>query len=89
MTMTKKGAKEIRDKLARRYPTVSEKIWLRDVRTVASVLVNGVKEEYSRVFIDEALMMHTGTIRFLNALTCAGEVYMIGDVNQSKSQIPH
>lgn len=80
--MTKEEAKEIQDKLARRYPTLSEKIWLRDVRTVASVLVNGVKEEYSRVFIDEALMMHAEMIGFLSVLTSAAELYMIGDVNQ-------
>lgn len=75
LIMTKEEAKEIRGRLSRRHPEVSQKIWLRDVRTVASVLVNGVKEKYDGVFTDEA-------IGFVAVLTSVSEVYMIGDVDQ-------
>ena len=75
LTMTKEEAKEIRGRLSRRHPEVSQKIWLRDVRTVASVLVNGAKEKYDGVFIDEA-------IGFVAVLTSVSQVYMIGDVDQ-------
>nr|UDL14011.1 MAG: RNA dependent RNA polymerase [Xiangshan martelli-like virus 3] len=81
LTMTTEGRNDIRKRLSRKG-----KLNDRDarvcVRTVASVLVNGVKEEFMRVFLDEALMLHAGSIGFVAALSRVKEIVMIGDVQQ-------
>lgn len=79
LTMTKEGMYDVRKRLLHLYPE-KEKVIERDVRTVASVLVNGVKLDYDRLFIDEALMMHAGDWVF--ELTGVENVVMIGDINQ-------
>lgn len=79
--MTKEGMIDVRKRLLVKYPG-NERMIERDVRTVASMLVNGCKIDYNRLFIDEALMMHAGTIGFLAYLTGVQTVIMIGNVNQ-------
>lgn len=83
LTMTCEGRDEVRERLSARKDLGITGVEDR-VRTVASVLVNGGGEssEVDRVFVDEALMMHAGTILFLVELLRARELYMIGDVNQ-------
>ena len=50
---------------------------------MASTLVNGFgKESFSRLMVDEALMNHFGAIVMVSRLSGAGEIVLIGDVNQ-------
>lgn len=60
------------------------KLYSRQVRTVASVLINGMREHEgcTRLLLDEALMNHFGAIVMACKVTGATHVVLIGDVNQ-------
>lgn len=56
-------------------------------RTLHSFLINSTRHiqqgnQYNRLIIDEALMIHAGEILFAAALSGAKEVLLIGDTNQ-------
>lgn len=80
ITTTTEAAKDLREKLAYRIGDLVKT----KVRTMASVLVNGFKknERYIRLIVDEALMNHFGAIIMASRLSGAGEIVLIGDVNQ-------
>ena len=82
ITTTVEAAKDLREKLAYRMGTDAAK----KVRTMASMLINGVSESErtncKRILIDEALMNHFGAIVMATRITGASEVVLIGDQNQ-------
>ncbi|QOC69615.1 RNA replicase component [Hoya necrotic spot virus] len=53
-----------------------------NVRTVDSFLMNPVRKTYSTLFIDEGLMLHTGCVNFLVALSLCDKAYVYGDTKQ-------
>lgn len=80
ITTTTQAAEDLREKLTQReVADVKTR-----VRTMASMLVNGVKAPGSctRVIVDEALMNHFGAIVMAIRLAGASEVLLIGDRNQ-------
>lgn len=80
VTTTTEAANDLRGKLSCRIGGLVKS----KVRTMASILVNGVKEQESchRIMVDEALMNHFGAIVMAARITQAKEVLLIGDVNQ-------
>ncbi|KOB69843.1 Replicase large subunit [Operophtera brumata] len=80
ITSTTEAANDLNDKLALRIGDQAKT----KVRTMASVLVNGFREldKSYRLTIDEALMNHFGAIIMASRLSGAGEIVLIGDVNQ-------
>ncbi|XP_050553864.1 uncharacterized protein LOC126911310 [Spodoptera frugiperda] len=80
VTTTTEAANDLRDKLSCRIGGMVKS----KVRTMASILVNGFKEQESchRMMVDEALMNHFGAIVMAARITQAKEVLLIGDVNQ-------
>jgi hypothetical protein len=84
LTLTKHGCTEIRKQMASKL-----KVKINDLkenyRTVASILVNGSSKKVETVYIDEALLMHSGTIGFIAHMTGANEIIIIGD----EWQIPY
>lgn len=80
ITNTTQAALDLREKLATRTNANVR----RAVRTMASILVNGIRssEKYTRLLVDEALMNHFGAI--VMAIRAAGvsETLLIGDNNQ-------
>lgn len=82
VTTTCEAAKDLREKLAQRMGADAKS----KVRTMASMLVNGLRESENdrckRLIVDEALMNHFGAIVMATRLTKAGETILIGDINQ-------
>lgn len=80
ITTTTEAAKDLREKLAHRIGDLVKT----KVRTMASVLVNGIRRGGSnvRLMVDEALMNHFGAIVMAARLAGAREIVLIGDVNQ-------
>lgn len=79
VTTTVEAAKELRSKLAHKVKGHANK----KVRTMASVLANGVQGRGCyRLMVDEALMNHFGAIIMAARLSEAREVVLFGDVNQ-------
>nr|WPV62267.1 MAG: RNA-dependent RNA polymerase [Wufeng shrew martellivirus 1] len=82
LTITREGVNDVRKRVGE-SGSVPSHVLRRDYRTVASVLVNGIKDvSYRRVFVDEALMVHAGQLGFVAALTECDEMVLLGDVNQ-------
>ncbi|XP_053618054.1 uncharacterized protein LOC128679687 [Plodia interpunctella] len=81
VTATREAVKDLRDKLT---PKVGEERAKRRVRTMASLLVNGMMkgETCTRLVVDEALMNHFGSIVMATKITGASETLLIGDHNQ-------
>lgn len=81
VTTTIQAAADLREKLE---PRIGEQQAKRRVRTMASLLVNGVQkgESCKRLVVDEALMNHFGSIVLAAQLVKADEVLLIGDDNQ-------
>lgn len=80
VTTTTQAAKDLREKLE---PKIGDRAKKR-VRTMASLLVNGIPEGESctRLMVDEALMNHFGSIVLALQLARASETLLIGDNNQ-------
>ncbi|KAL0812196.1 hypothetical protein ABMA28_009571 [Loxostege sticticalis] len=81
VTTTTEAAKDLREKLE---PRIGEQQAKRRVRTMASLLVNGIKEGESckRLVVDEALMNHFGSIVLAIQIVKASKALLIGDNNQ-------
>lgn len=82
LCMTTEGRRDVMAKMKSKRPEMSDEVLQRDVRTVASVLVNGCAVAYQRVLLDEALMAHAGTIGFVVYYSQAKAIAMIGDIHQ-------
>lgn len=80
VTTTTEAAKDLREKLE---PRIGDRAKKR-VRTMASLLVNGMSEGESckRILVDEALMNHFGSIVLAIQIVKASEVTLLGDNNQ-------
>ena len=80
VTTTVEAAKDLKERLAHRLGAKAA----RKVRTMASILVNGIHEGLviNRLTVDEALMNHFGAIVMAARLTGAKDVTLIGDINQ-------
>ncbi|CAK1587359.1 unnamed protein product [Parnassius mnemosyne] len=80
ITTTTVAASDLRERLASRVGADAA----RKVRTMASILVNGItaSEKYTRLLTDEALMNHFGAIVMAVQITGASEIFLIGDNNQ-------
>lgn len=80
-TTTTEGAEDLRKKLE---PRIGEDQAKKRVRTMASLLVNGLHKGISckRLMVDEALMSHFGSIVMAAQLARASEVILLGDYNQ-------
>ncbi|XP_052740698.1 uncharacterized protein LOC128198590 [Bicyclus anynana] len=82
ITTTTEAAKDLRERLT---PTIGKDAKVK-VRTMASVLVNGLQEHArsrcTRLIVDEALMNHFGAIIMATKLVGASETLLIGDKNQ-------
>ncbi|XP_050563196.1 uncharacterized protein LOC118276113 isoform X1 [Spodoptera frugiperda] len=81
VTTTTEAANDLRGKLSCRFGGLLVKS---RVRTMASILVNGLKgrESCTRLMVDEALMNHFGAVVMAARITLAKEVLLIGDINQ-------
>jgi ribonuclease HI len=81
VTATREAVKDLRDKL---IPRVGEGRAKQRVRTMASLLVNGMRkgESCTRLVVDEALMIHFGSIVMAIKIAGASETMLIGDYNQ-------
>ncbi|XP_060809452.1 uncharacterized protein LOC132901769 [Amyelois transitella] len=81
VTATREAVKDLRDKLT---PKIGEERAKQRVRTMASLLVNGMKkgETCNRLVVDEALMNHFGSIVMAIKIAGASETMLIGDQNQ-------
>lgn len=80
LTTTTEAAKDLKERLTNKIgPDAAKK-----VRTMASILVNGMRpnERCNRIVVDEALMNHFGAIVMAIQLTGAEEVLILGDNNQ-------
>ncbi len=80
---TREGAEDVRDRLRPRGFT--PKFLKTHVRTVDSYIMNGGSESFKRLIVDEALMLHFGSIVLCILKSQVDEVYLIGD----KLQIPY
>lgn len=82
ITGSTEAKNDLREKLAAKHGA-EEKA---KVRTMASVLANGFKEQErascERLIVDEALMNHLGSIILATKLADASETLLIGDENQ-------
>jgi hypothetical protein len=80
VTTTTETAKDLREKLELRFGKRAKK----RVRTMASILVNGMREGESctHLMVDEALMNHFGSIVLAIQIAKAREVTLLGDANQ-------
>lgn len=80
VTTTTEAAKDLRARLEQS----KGKSATTRVRTMASLLVNGMRkgDTCKRLLVDEALMNHFGSIVMAALITAAEEVLMIGDENQ-------
>ncbi|XP_046977641.1 uncharacterized protein LOC124543461 [Vanessa cardui] len=81
VTSTKEAVKDLRAKLT---PRIGEEKAKRRIRTMASLLVNGISEgdTCTRLVVDEALMNHFGAIVMATQIARATELTLIGDTNQ-------
>ena len=81
ITTTTEAAKDLREKLVER---IGEEKAKRRVRTMASLLANGMTEGETciRLVVDEALMNHFGSIVLAIQIAKATEVTLLGDNNQ-------
>ncbi|XP_052741604.1 uncharacterized protein LOC128198763 [Bicyclus anynana] len=81
-TTTTEAAKDLRERLT---PKVGKDAKIK-VRTMASILANGLSEptrsKCKRLIVDEALMNHFGAIIMATKLVGADETLLIGDKNQ-------
>lgn len=82
LCMTLEGRQDVSGKMKIKFPTISDEVLRRDIRTVASVLVNTCTAQYQRVMMDEALMAHAGTIGYVTHFASARSVLIIGDIHQ-------
>lgn len=84
LSLTREGCMSLREKMMvkHRMSVLDAKKFY---RTVASLLVNGCSCKFERVFIDEALLMHAGTVGFVTAITGASTIILVGD----EWQIPY
>ncbi|XP_063823084.1 uncharacterized protein LOC135073021 [Ostrinia nubilalis] len=80
VTTTCEAAKDLREKLEPKIGARAKK----RVRTMASLLVNGMSEgeTCTRIMVDEALMNHFGSIVMAVQIAQASEALLIGDNNQ-------
>lgn len=84
ITTTTEAAKDVRERLSKTLETNTKT----SVRTLASVLVNGIggtdtdENLCKRLIVDEALMNHFGAIVMAARIAKANELILIGDVNQ-------
>ncbi|CAK1604660.1 unnamed protein product [Parnassius mnemosyne] len=81
VTTTTEAAKDLREKLSNRIGTDAKT----KVRTMASILVNGMRRQNrrcTRLLVDEALMNHFGAIVMAMRLSGAEKILLIGDINQ-------
>lgn len=82
VTTATEAARDVRERLAKTPKAAA------NVRTLASVLVNGVRiignreKACERLILDEALMNHFGAVVMAARMTGASQVLLIGDVNQ-------
>ncbi|GBP90802.1 hypothetical protein EVAR_102484_1 [Eumeta japonica] len=82
VTTTIEAAEDLLRKLANSILLARAEATTR-VRTMASILVNGFKEQtHNHLLIDEAMMNHFGAIITAAMLTKAKELLLIGDINQ-------
>lgn len=78
LTLTKEGCLELRNSVENLFG-VDKATQKENYRTLASLLVNGSKRTFSKVIIDEALLMHAGLIGYVVALTGANCIELVGD----------
>nr|WPR18885.1 MAG: RNA-dependent RNA polymerase [Virgaviridae-like virus 1] len=81
---TREGCIEFRKRIKQKYPDISPKYLTRNYRTMDSFLINCYNENYDRVMIDEALMVHAGQLLFCVVRASAKKLIMIGDNMQIK-----
>lgn len=82
LTATVEGVEDVRRRVKVKHPEVSDDMLRTNYRTTMSVLVNGVRDSFEKVYIDEALMMHAGAIVALCAIIKCKTVVLLGDRNQ-------
>ncbi|XP_075990359.1 uncharacterized protein LOC142986010 [Anticarsia gemmatalis] len=81
-TTTTESKNELRERISQRQGAEAAE----RIRTMASILANGVKDQdrssCSRIIVDEALMNHFGSIIMVVRQLKATQLLLIGDINQ-------
>lgn len=79
---TREGREDFVKRFQAGNPTVGKRLVREDFRTIDSFLMHPNGKVYSRVLVDEALMLHAGQIMFAVAAARASSLLLIGDTRQ-------
>lgn len=77
LAATKEACNQLRERIKEKNKSVLDT----DIRTVASFMLH-VKHKYQRVWVDEARMLHVGSIAFIASMTNATTINCLGDALQ-------
>lgn len=75
LTATKKGAEDVESRLGDRAGTIF-------VKTIDSYVLNFSHLRFERIFIDEALMVHSAVYDYIATVSQCRYLYLFGDRNQ-------